>query len=778
MHIVAEARVGYAPVAVIVEIEDGVVIRIRYAGRLAGLLVHDVVIAVADRFASGVRLGCDPVAGAVIARGRAYLLRGTIAGKHGAGGVALAVVAYGHRNAVVRDAGHIVGIIVFVAEASVALGDLADQIRAAVGEALLRIVRRGDGNELAVSVVLVALSVLLDEGDVREVRGVRLAAEGHVYSHGVDREIRLLRNYGQNEVLPFRGIRIELRAVLLDRSLGVAVIQLYPKAERSVSGAVYRYRCSLCPAGEQIGLGAGLIQIHILEDICAVVKVAGDLKRVAEGSAADVVVAARPAAPCAVVVHGTVGYEADCAGCAFLTEQAYFSLKVVKVYRAGNTGDLEAQRKLAGRVRLCRDINTFPSVADAVGAPVDEGAGNSSLCSSGGLHGHLAAAAEAGDAAGIYVSGEDIPAVRVKAAETLAERGGRSSGAGTAHEHGAHTGARFAEDDAAASAAAESPACRGHVRGTFNARIAQKVHGLDTRLGADQSSVVGGAGAGICVVSGSARTVYERSVIVGGIAAGCAPEVVHDAVAHDVVRIAEHTVRTAVPVSLDAGEGSFGFHYCAGSASGDLIELLYLTGVRVILIVHGVAGLIICRREQLAVGVIGIAHRCAVRMSYAGKYIRTGIIEGRRIVGAVSYGADVAEAVIGEGRYGLNAAAAVLAGDGENNIVTVADIGDLVAVGILRVAQKAIGEVADVVFLILEGVVRAALGYGQAKAVLIGVLRAGTLEVMHGPVAVKVDEVAGVSGDDRLLYIQHPAPAYAHAAIGLGNGVDRAGSGL
>ena len=133
MHIVAEARVGYAPVAVIVEIEDGVVIRIRYAGRLAGLLVHDVVIAVADRFASGVRLGCDPVAGAVIARGRAYLLRGTIAGKHGAGGVALAVVAYGHRNAVVRDAGHIVGIIVFVAEASVALGDLTDQVRSAVG---------------------------------------------------------------------------------------------------------------------------------------------------------------------------------------------------------------------------------------------------------------------------------------------------------------------------------------------------------------------------------------------------------------------------------------------------------------------------------------------------------------------------------------------------------------------------------------------------------------------------------------------------------------------
>ena len=248
--------------------------------------------------------------------------------------------------------------------------------------------------------------------------------------------------------------------------------------------------------------------------------------------------------------------------------------------------------------------------------------------------------------------------------------------------------------------------------------------------------------------------------------------------AHDVVRIAEHTVRTAVPVSLDAGEGSFGFHYCAGSASGDLVEFLYLTGVRVILIVHGVAGLIICRREQLAVGVIGIAHRCAVRMSYAGKYIRTGIIEGRRIVGAVSYGADVAEAVIGEGRYGLNAAAAVLAGDGENNIVTVADIGDLVAVGILRVAQKTIGEVADVVFLILEGVVRAALGYGQAKAVLIGVLRAGTLEVMHGPVAVKVDEVAGVSGDDRLLYIQHPASAYTHAAIGLGDGVDRAGSGL
>ena len=48
---------------------------------------------------------------------------------------------------------------------------------------------------------------------------------------------------------------------------------------------------------------------------------------------------------------------------------------------------------------------------------------------------------------------------------------------------------------------------------------------------------------------------------------------------------------------------------------------------------------------------------------------------------------------------------------------------------------------------------------------------------MHGPVAVKVDEVAGVSGDDRLLYIQHPASAYAHAAIGLGDGVDRAGSG-
>ena len=165
-------------------------------------------------------------------------------------------------------------------------------------------------------------------------------------------------------------------------------------------------------------------------------------------------------------------------------------------------------------------------------------------------------------------------------------------------------------------------------------------------------------------------------------------------------------------------------------------------------------------------------------MSYAGKYIRTGIIEGSRIVGAVSYGADVAEAVIGEGCYGLNAAAAVLAGDGEDNIVTVADIGDLVAVGILRVAQKTIGEVADVVFLILEGVVCAALGYGQAKAVLIGVLRAGTLEVMHGPVAVKVDEVAGVSGDDRLLYIQHPASAYAHAAIGLGNGVDRAGSSL
>lgn len=90
------------------------------------------------------------------------------------------------------------------------------------------------------------------------------------------------------------GIRIELRAVLLDRSLGVAVIQLYPKAERSVSGAVYRYRGkSLCPAGEQIGQCRADPDIHPGRYICAVVKVAGVTQRVAEGSAANVVACCR-----------------------------------------------------------------------------------------------------------------------------------------------------------------------------------------------------------------------------------------------------------------------------------------------------------------------------------------------------------------------------------------------------------------------------------------------------------------------------------------------------
>ena len=99
-------------------------------------------------------------------------------------------------------------------------------------------------------------------------------------------------------------------------------------------------------------------------------------------------------------------------------------------------------------------------------------------------------------------------------------------------------------------------------------------------------------------------------------------------------------------------------------------------------------------------------------MRHGSELVKGIIGETCDIVGVVRDGSNVTGVVIGKAGNGFNAAAGVLPSDVENNIVVVTNNIDAVSVGILHVAEHAVGEVTDVVFTVPQSIVVSAFGNG------------------------------------------------------------------
>ena len=106
-------------------------------------------------------------------------------------------------------------------------------------------------------------------------------------------------------------------------------------------------------------------------------------------------------------------------------------------------------------------------------------------------------------------------------------------------------------------------------------------------------------------------------------------------------------------------------------------------------------------------------------MGYSAKSAAAVIAVACGVVGTVGNGGEVAAGIVGESSYGFRACAGVLSGNRGYLTGAVAHIIYPVAVGILNITQHTIGKVADVIFLIFDGLVRTALCERKSQTILI-----------------------------------------------------------
>ena len=106
-------------------------------------------------------------------------------------------------------------------------------------------------------------------------------------------------------------------------------------------------------------------------------------------------------------------------------------------------------------------------------------------------------------------------------------------------------------------------------------------------------------------------------------------------------------------------------------------------------------------------------------MGYSAKSAAAVIAVACGVVGTVGNGGEVAAGIVGESSYGFRACAGVLSGNRGYLTGAVAYIVYPVAVGILNITQHTVGKVADVILLVFDGIVCAALSESEAQTILI-----------------------------------------------------------
>lgn len=485
-------------------------------------------------------------------------------------------------------------------------------------------------------------------------------------------------------------------------------------------------------------------------------------------------VAGVPCVPVAVILHTTVGEKAGRAGSAVFTKEAYLGLKIVNVYRACKSTGLNTECDAAAAVGLGGDIDAFPAVAYTGGIPVDRVAlhGLCAYC----LYTNLAAA-KVSDFAGIYIGGEYIPFAGIQPRNGLAQDG-TAVGYGSGELCGLVAGMGLVCGKYTRTAAAEGPRACAEAANAVKAGVFEQVNGLYALGAADKGPVVIGIDTIVFGICGGIRAVDQGAVSIGGVAAdGAAPKVLNG-VAYYVIGVTQHSVRTAVAIGLYTVEGTVSLYAGTGDGTGFFVELADFAGIGIVLVVHGVAGLVVLCRAELVVAVICIADSSVVRVGDSDKIAVAVIGVTGDITDTVCDGSEVSTGIVAESGYCLNGSPCVLPADGNDLIAGVAGICDLVSVSILSIAEHTARKVTQVIFFIPENVVRTADGDCEAEAILVLVRGSAAREEVEGAVAVHVGQIAVGGINDCLLSVQHPTLTQLHPiifAVGLESGVELVG---